>query len=67
MDLLLLPTELLSEEGGAEKQSTASPLLVYYPPLEALTRRFIHCTVSVHKLRGAYKMCELILPHSVLQ
>lgn len=67
LDLFLLPTETLSEEGASEKQPTACPLLVYFPPAEALTRRFIHCTVSVCKLRGAYKKCELILPPSVLQ
>lgn len=61
LDLLLLPTEILLEEGGSEKQSTASHLLVYLLPAKALTRRFIHCSISVHKLRGLHKNCGLIL------
>lgn len=44
LDLSLLPTEILSEGGRAEEQSTASPLLVYFPPVEAIMRRLIHCT-----------------------
>lgn len=36
-----------------------------FPPVEAITRRLILCTLSIYKLRGAYKMCEFILLPSV--